>query len=170
MLEILKYTIPSLVLFLTVFYILHSYFEDQEKKRQMKSALKNRKLITPLRLQAYERVILFLERISVESLIMRVSEGGMTSKQLHANLLATIRAEFEHNLSQQIYISDEAWEIVKSARVNTIKIISLSAEKIPDEAPYLQLSTKILQAVMEMDKTPTSVAIDFIKKEVQKLF
>jgi hypothetical protein len=170
MLEILKYTIPSLVLFLTVFYILHSYFEDQEKKRQMKATLKNRKLMTPLRLQAYERIILFLERISVDSLIMRISQGGMTSKQLQSDLLATVRAEFEHNLSQQIYISDEAWEIVKSARVNTVKIISLCADKVPGDTPYIQLSTKILETVMEMEHTPTAIAIDFLKKEVQKLF
>ena len=170
MLEILKYTIPSIVLFLTVFYILHSYFEDQEKKRQVKTALKNRKLITPLRLQAYERVILFLERISVDSLIMRMSQGGMTSKQLQSDMLATVRAEFEHNLSQQLYVSDEAWEMVKNARVNTIKIISLIADKVPGDTPYMVLSTKLLETVMEMDKTPTALAIDFLKKEVQKLF
>jgi hypothetical protein len=170
MLEILKYTIPSLVLFLTVFYILHSYFEDQERKRQSKSAFKNRELITPLRLQAYERIVLFLERISVESLILRISEVGMTSKQLHSDLLATIRAEYEHNLSQQLYISDKAWETIKSARSNTIKIITLCAEKTPGDAPYTQLSTKILEMIMEMDETPTSTAINFLKKEVQLLF
>ncbi len=170
MLEILKYTIPSVVLFLTVFYILHSYFEDQEKKRQIKSALKNRKLITPLRLQAYERVILFLERISLDSLILRISEPGMSSKQLHSGLLTTVRAEFEHNLSQQLYMSDEAWEIVKNARSNIIKIISLSADSVPADAPYSILSTKIMESIMEMDKTPTSAAIEFLKKEVQKLF
>ena len=170
MLEILKYTIPSLVLFLTVYYIIHSYFEDQERKRHMKASLKNKNLITPLRLQAYERVILYLERISLDSLILRISEAGMTSKQLHSGLLSTVRAEFEHNLSQQLYISDEAWEIVKNARSNTIKIISLSADKIPGDAPYINLSTKIMESLMELDKTPTATAIEYLKKEVQKLF
>ncbi len=170
MLEILKYTIPSLVTFLTVFYILHSYFEDQEKIRQSKASLKNRKLITPLRLQAYERVILFLERISLDSLILRISETGMTSKQLHAGLLTTVRAEFDHNLSQQLYMSDEAWEIVKNAKSNTIKIISLAADKIQGEAPYINLSTKIMESLMELDKTPTAAAIEYLKKEVQRLF
>lgn len=170
MLEILKYIIPSLVVFLTVFYILHSYFEDLEKKRQYETSLKNRKLITPLRLQAYERVILFLERISPESLIMRISEAGMTGKQLQSGMLSTIRAEFEHNLSQQLYLSNEAWEMVKSARANTMKIINLAADKVPANAPYMQLSTVILEMIMEAEKTPSSIAIDFLKKEVQKLF
>lgn len=170
MLEILKYTIPSLVVFLTVFYIIHTYFEDLEKKRKYESALKNRKLITPIRLQAYERVILFLERISPESLIMRLSETGMTGKDLQSGMLTTIRAEFEHNLSQQLYVSNEAWEMVKSARANTMKIINLAADKIPGHVPYTHLSTLILETIMEAEKTPSSIAIDFMKKEVQKLF
>lgn len=170
MLEVLKYTVPSLVLFLTVFYIFHSYFEDMEKQRQVKTALKNRKLITPLRLQAYERVILLLERISPESLIMRISITGMTCKQLQTEMLSSIRAEFDHNLSQQLYISNEAWEQVKMARANTIKLINTCAEKIPGESLSVHLSTAILEEVMEMEKSPSATSIDFLKKEVQKLF
>lgn len=170
MLEILKYTVPALVVFLTVFYILHSYFEDQEKKRQLKTALKNRKLITPLRLQAYERVILFLERISPESLIMRTSAQGMSVKQFQTEMLASIRAEFDHNLSQQLYLSNEAWEQVKNARSNTVKLINIATENITSDLPYFHLSTKMLEMIMEAEKTPSSIAIEFLKKEVQKLF
>jgi hypothetical protein len=170
MLEVLKYTIPSLVIFAVVYYILHSYFEDQERKRSMKNALKNRKLITPLRLQAYERVILFLERISPESLIMRLTQTGMTTKELQNEMLVNIRAEFEHNLSQQLYVSNDAWERVKSARANTIKLINLTADRIPGNAPYMALSTKLLEKIMEEESTPSSVAIDYLKNEVQKLF
>jgi hypothetical protein len=170
MLDVLKYTIPSLVLFLTVFYILHSYFEDNEKKRQIKTVLKNRKLITPLRLQAYERIILLLERISPESLILRISITGMNSKQLQTEMLNSVRAEFEHNLSQQLYVSNEAWEMIKGARSNTLKLINMAADKVAPESPSIQLSTTILEMIMEMDKTPSANAIDFLKKEVQKLF
>lgn len=170
MLDVLKYTIPSLILFLTVFYILHSYFEDNEKKRQIKTALKNRKLITPLRLQAYERIVLLLERISPESLIMRVSVTGMTSKKLQTEMLSSVRAEFEHNLSQQLYVSNEAWEMIKSARSNTIRLINTVADKVPADSQSMHLSTNILEMVMEMEKTPSANAIDFLKKEVQKLF
>lgn len=170
MLEVLKYVLPSVVVFLTVFYIVHSYFEDQEQKRQVRTALKNRKLITPIRLQAYERVILFLERISPESLIIRISQPGMTSQQLQSEMLTSIRAEFEHNLSQQLYLSNEAWAMVKNARSNTVKLINLSADKIPGDRPYSQLSTAILERIMEEEQTPSSIAIDFLKKEVQKLF
>jgi hypothetical protein len=170
MLEVLKYTVPSLVVFLVVYYIIHSYFEDQERKRSMKSALKNRKIMTPLRLQAYERIILFLERISPESLILRIGQPGMTSKDLQTEMLTVIRAEFEHNLSQQLYLSNEAWEMVKSARSNTVKLINLMSEKVQGDAIYLTLSTAILEEIMEAECTPSSKAIDFLKNEVQKLF
>ena len=170
MLEILKYVVPSLVVFLTIFYILHSYFEDLERKRKFKTSLKNQKLITPLRLQAYERVILFLERISPESLIMRVSQSGMNSKQLQTEMLASVRAEFDHNLSQQLYLSNEAWEMVKNARSNTLRLINTASDQVPSDAPYIQLSTTILEMMMDMEKNPSSMAIDFLKEEVQKLF
>lgn len=170
LLDILKYTVPALVVFITVFSIVHSYFHDQEKKRQYKALLKNKELITPMRLQAYERILLFLERISPDSIIMRISEPGMTSKQLQTDLLVSIRAEFEHNISRQFYVSAEAWEYVKNARANTIKMINLAAEKIPSNAPYMQLSASILDISVQEEKTPTGLAIEFIKKEVQKLF
>ena len=168
--EVLKYTLPSLIVFLTSFYLIRSYFYDQEKKRKIKLLLKNKDLITPLRLQAYERIILFLERISPDSLIIRVSQPGMSAKQLQNDMIATIRAEYEHNLSQQIYLTNEAWNYVLAARANTIKLINMASEKVPAEAPYLQLSATLLDLSVQTEKTPTSIAIEFIKKEVQMMF
>jgi hypothetical protein len=169
-LEILKYTIPSFIVFLTVYFILHSYFNDQEKKRQFKSALKNKELITPIRFQAYERVILLLERISPDSLIMRVSQPGMTSRQLQSEMHASIRAEYEHNLSQQLYISPKAWETVKDARAGMIKMINTAAEKVAPDSAYIYLSKELLDMSVQEEAAPVPTALAFIKAEVQKLF
>ncbi len=92
------------------------------------------KTITPIKLQAYERIVLFLERISTESLIMRTVKPGMTAQQLHSALIANIRSEYEHNLSQQIYMSNEAWEMVKNAKGTVIRIINNIATKLPPTA------------------------------------
>jgi len=170
MFEVLKYILPSVIVFITTFYILHSYFEDQDKKRRVKTSLKNRKLITPIRLQAYERVILVLERINPEWLILRISQPGMNSQQLQSEMLVSIRAEFEHNLSQQLYLTNDAWNMIKNARSNTVKLINLASDKIPGDTPYHHLSSAILEMVMEAEQTPSSIAIDFLKKEVQTLF
>ena len=94
----------------------------------------------------------------------------MTSRQMQTELLSTIRAEFEHNLSQQIYVSSEAWELVKSAKSNIIKLINTAADNVDPESPAFNLSKAILESVMSLDKQPTAIAIDFIKKEAEKYF
>lgn len=168
--EILKYTIPSLIVFLTSYYVIRKFFENEESKRKYDMALANDKIITPLRLQAYERIILFLERISPESLIMRVNKSNMKSKELQTELLNNIRSEFEHNLSQQVYISQQAWEVTKNAKANMIKLINSVADGVDNHSPSLQLNQAILERVIDMKKSPTYDAIEFVKKEIQQVF
>ncbi|NSW94872.1 MAG: hypothetical protein HPY62_09235, partial [Bacteroidales bacterium] len=138
-------------------------------KRRQELILQSGRTVTPIRLQSYERIVLFLERISLESLLVRVSSPDMTVAQLHSALLTTIRSEFEHNLSQQIYMSPQAWEVVKNARSNMIKIINTEAEKLTTSATGMDFSRKLLERVMELDNEPTKVAIDFIKSEVSRI-
>jgi hypothetical protein len=169
-LEILKYLLPSLVVFATTVFLVKKYFDSEEKKRRLQLSLNNQSMITPLRLQAYERAILFLERISPENLIMRVNKSGFTVQQLQSELMHTIRSEFEHNLSQQIYISHGAWEMLKNARGRTIQMINTSAEKLQKDLPAIILSKAILESMVDEEKTPTADAIVFIKKEISLLF
>ncbi len=169
-LEILKYTLPALIVFFTAFFLI-KYQVDLEKRRlNANMAMKNQEIITPLRLQAYERVILLLERISPDSLIMRINKSGMTSKQLHTELLKAIRAEFDHNLSQQIYLSTKAWQIVKKARQDITKLINSTAIKVESQAPSMKLSQLILESVMESEKSSSADAIEYVKREIQQLF
>jgi hypothetical protein len=167
--DILKITIPSLVVFLTAYFLLKNMIANDQDKRRQEIILQNGRTILPIRLQAYERIILFLERISLESMLVRVSTPDMTSGLLHSALLTTIRSEFEHNLSQQIYMTPQAWEVVKNARSGIIRIINSEAEKMPAGSTGMALSKRLLEAVMEMDKEPTRVAIEFIKAEVGKI-
>src|SRR5664279_4852548 len=120
-LEILKYVLPALIVFMTTWLMMASFAEREKERNKMEIATKNQKLLTPIRLQSYERVVLFLERINPESLIIRISRQGMTCRQLQNEMISSIRAEYEHNLSQQVYISSQSWELVKSARSNLIK-------------------------------------------------
>lgn len=131
--------------------------------------LQNSRTVTPIKLQAYERIVLFLERISLESLLVRVSSPDMKASQLHSALLSTIRSEFEHNLSQQIYMSQQAWEIVRNARSNMIKIINSEVEKMPVNSTGMALSKQLLEKIMEMEKEPTRAAIDYIKGEIARM-
>jgi hypothetical protein len=167
--DILKITIPAAIVFLTAWILLRNMIRDDQDKRRQEIILQGARTITPLKLQAYERIVLFLERISMESLLVRVNTPEMSAPQLHTALLTTIRSEFEHNLSQQIYMSPQAWEVVKNARSNIIKTINSEAEKMPSGATGIDLSRQLLNRVMELEKEPTRVAIDFIKNEVARI-
>jgi hypothetical protein len=167
--DIIKITIPALIVFFTAWALLRNMIRNDQNIKRQEIILQNSKTVTPIRLQAYERIVLFLERISLESLLVRVSSPDMSARQLHSALLATIRSEFEHNLSQQIYMSAQAWEVVRNARSSTIKIINNEAEKMPENASGMVLSKQLLTKVMELEKEPTRVAVDFIKSEVAGL-
>lgn len=169
-LEILKYTLPAIIVLLASYLLIRLMIRNDAARRNQEILLQNQKTITPVRLQAYERAILLLERISLESLIMRVNKQGMTSKQLQSEMLSAIRAEFEHNLSQQIYMSPQAWEVIRNARINTVKLINTASGKIKPDSPSIELSTFLLEKVIEMEKPPTQVAIDFVKQEFGKLY
>lgn len=169
-LDILKYLLPSLVVLATTLYLAGKYFAGEEKKRRHQLALNNQNMITPLRLQAYERMVLFLERISPESLVVRLNRPGMTCLQLQNELLNAIRQEYEHNLAQQIYVSPDAWDMLRVARARTIQLINVSAEKVSKDSPSMDLSRAILESVVDQERTPASEAMAFIKKEIRELF
>jgi hypothetical protein len=168
-LDIIKIIIPALIVFLTAWILLRNMIRNDQDRRRQEIILQGARTVTPIKLQAYERIVLFLERISLESLLVRVSSPDMNVSQIQSALLTTIRSEFEHNLSQQIYMSPQAWEVVKNARSNTIKMINSEAEKMKGDAPGIELSRQLLTKVMELDKEPTRAAIDYIKGEVGRM-
>lgn len=170
LLEILKITIPSLVVFFTAYFTLKQLLKKESDIKKAEIVLQNKKIITPIRLQAYERIILFLERISPNSVIVRLQTPNMTVQQLHKEMLVLIRSEFEHNLSQQLYLSIDAWEMVRNAKEKTIKLVNLCLEDIDTNANALKLSQAIFEKLIEIDTSPTQEAINFIKKEISFLY
>jgi hypothetical protein len=167
--DILKITIPAVVVMLTAVILISKMLRNDQERRRNEIALLNSRTIVPIRLQAYERIILFLERTSMESLLLRTNKAGMSAAQMHSAILSTIRSEFEHNLSQQVYITPQAWEVVKNARSNTIKIVNTVAQELPETATSVDLSRGLLENVMELDKEPTQAAIEFVKGELPRL-
>ncbi len=169
-LEILKYTIPALIVLVTNWIIVHKMISNDQHRRKYELAYRNQQAITPIRLQAYERLTLLLERISPEALIMRISTPKMTAKKLHTELLNQIRAEFDHNVAQQIYVSPQVWELVRNARSNITQIINSTAKRINPDEPAFVLSKAILEDLMVQEKSPINIAMDLLKKEIRQLF
>ena len=163
--EFIQYTVPALLVFLSTFFVMWFFIKSEEKRRNHLLIIENKRITAPIRLQAYERLVLFLERISPESILVRVKRPGMTSQDLQKELLRTIRSEYEHNLSQQVYVSHDAWEVLVSAKENTIKLVNTSMFEIKPDMPAMELSKAILESMMVSNIHSARAAIEFIKKE-----
>lgn len=173
-----SYTWLDLVFFLAPvimigggFYLLiKNMFDRDYKIKLIEAKMSMQRDVIPLRLQAYERITVFLERISPNNLLYRVMDREMNVREFQAALLETIRQEFEHNISQQVYISSETWAVIRSAREDIIKIINTSAAELPGEIPAIELSKKILEKIMENEENPVLKALNYIKSEVSRFF
>jgi hypothetical protein len=170
LLEILKYTLPALIVFLTVLVMMRTWSKNEDKRRKTKFNHHISDEILPVRLQAYERSILLLERISPESMVMRLSRNDFTTRQLLQELLKSITTEFDHNIAQQTYMSTEAWEKMKAAKNQVINLINDTVKEVKPDAPGSTFAKKILERLTELKSPPTQVAIDFLKQEVKTLF
>lgn len=168
--DILILAIPIIGM-LVISYLLLKHYLDKEIAEKEKSitALKNKEYL-PLKMQAYERAILFLERIDPSNLIIRVHKNGMTSKTLHGELIKTIRDEYTHNMSQQIYISLKSWDELKKAKEETVQFINMAMNSISENGTTVDLSSKIFELIAQKDKTPTEKALRKIKIDFQKSF
>lgn len=144
-----------------------SFWENENKKREAEQKIENAKITIPLRIQAYERLVLLLERIKPESMLLRVMTPQMTAGLLHQELLITVRAEFEHNLSQQIYVSQESWNAVKLAKDSLVRLINEEASKIAAGAPATNLSEAILTQMITQQINPIQNALSILKKDAE---
>lgn len=160
---------PLIIVFLFVYYMLKSFFDQFEKQRKQELRVKFSEETLPLRLQAYERIILFLERVKPESMVMRIARPDMTTLDLQRALLQNIREEYEHNLSQQIYLSSEAWSMVVAARQSIIQLVSSSASDYKPDQPYMEYATDLLEEFASISDDPITLAIGFVQKEAKEM-
>jgi hypothetical protein len=176
--------VPTLIIAGLVLYIFHEYMRfvhERDKRLSANASHKapaskdvaaapNKDLISKLRLQAAERFVLFLERIEPGRLVMRTHQNGMSAKMLQNEMLKSIREEFDHNLSQQIYISENAWTLITGAKDEMVKFITATGEGMPADASSIDFSRKIFQAASKVEKLPGQVALDYLRKETNSLF
>ena len=168
-LEIIKVTTPALIVFLTVYYLMKEYFKKEYDLRLIDRKQEMRSSTLPLRLQAYERLTLFCERIKVENLINRLQGGNALSPELVKNaMIVAIQQEFEHNLSQQVYITASLWKIIKLAKDQTITNISQMADAAPATSTSHDFKLALLNYAAEAE-SPLDIALAAIRKEAEVL-
>ncbi len=168
LLELLKLLIPAFVVYLTVKSMFQKYNEHQVILQRGKQKEKFSEGLFPFKLQAYERMMLFLERISPDQQLRRIVQTGMTNGELQAHLLTAIRNEYEHNLSQQIYMSEDTWEVIKQVKNQLVHKINANAQSLQADGSALELSTALLSdealtQILGLGKTA-------IKTEISELF
>ncbi|WP_242927760.1 hypothetical protein [Pontibacter vulgaris] len=168
--DILKITLPALIVAAAMYYLVKKHFERDYKIRLLELRQKNVEVVVPIRLQAYERVVLLLERITPSNLLLRVSGSGHTASDYHRTLLAEIRNEFNHNMSQQVYMTDQAWQQVKHAREEVVNLINTSYQSLEDKSKGTDLAKRVLENVLTGEIDPTGRAINFLKQEIGQVF
>jgi len=168
--DILKIVLPAILVLLTAYLLIDKLLSNEIKRRNFELRKESLATLTPIRLRAYERLILVLERTTPAAMILNVAKPGMTNMDLHTELLAGIRQEFSHNLSQQIYVSNEIWTCIRSAQESLLRLVNTCASKCNPANTANELAERIIQVYNASDQTPTEVAIDLLKKEVRLYF
>lgn len=169
-LEIIKLTVPGLIVFATAYFVLKQYLDNQRVMKQIELKQNSQNTTTPLRLQAYERLSLFCERINLPSLMLRVRNNEINAGQFKSLLLLSIQQEYEYNITQQVYVSDQLWEIVKISRDDSVSTISLASEMVNNQADSMELAQAIISILEKRGVTAIDMALQAIKKEAAVLF
>lgn len=168
--KILEIILPALLVLLTAYLLLDKLLRNEEKKRNFEIFKNNVSIITPIRLRAYERLIILLERTAPNKLILNVLKPNMTNFDLQTELLNTIRQEFAHNLSQQIYVSNELWNYIQTAEESLLRLVNMCASQCNPADPANVLAEKIIEVYNASEHTPTEQAIEKLKAEVRSYF
>ncbi len=169
LLELIKITVPSLIVFLTVWFLMREYFQREYRLRLMDVQRKAGETTLPLRLQAYERMSIFTERISLPKLILRIRTEGMTAQDLQAALMITVEQEFDHNVSQQIYMSGELWLLLEMTKNEAIGLLAQAGKDLPDNATGQDFSNAVFRQLDEQGQVALRQCQIGLRKEVHLL-
>jgi len=169
--QLIFFMSPAMLVAISVYIVLQKMLKNDEMRQNFILKKASQQTTIAMRLQAYERLILFLERISPDSLVLRTHQQNLNNQDFHILLLSVIREEFEHNLSQQLYVGNDAWETVKAAKESIVMHINESAAKLSVENSSMELARLIVENyAQEGNANLISTAINMLKNEAKKIF
>jgi len=168
--EFIKILVPASVVLYAAYLLVRIFVQKELDLKRLEVRGKSIELVLPNRLQAYERMALFLERVSPQNLLVRLNISGMPSREFHQLLLSEIRNEYNHNVAQQVYISENVWNLIKNAKEDLILSINDAAGEMSMESTSLDLSRKIFEKSINKQVDPIAHALVELKKEIQQTF
>lgn len=170
LLDIAKYIIAGISTVCVAFYLVKPYLDRDEKIQllEFKKAVSNQTL--PLRLQAYERLVLLIERINPASMLIRLNGPAYSAHELYSMVVEDIRNEYQHNTTQQIYVSARAWSVIKRVKEDTLGIVNNAIKSLPENATGLELSKFILSSLSQLEDNPYDIGASLLRKDLEDLF
>ena len=170
LLDIVKYTISGIGVVWIAFYLVKPYLDKGERIQllEFKKMISGQTL--PLRLQAYERLVLFMERINPANMLIRLNATAYSAHDLYSLVIEEIRNEFQHNITQQIYVSSRCWAVVKHVKEDTLNIVNNAVKSLPENASGLELSKTILGYLSQLDDNPYDIGTSMLRKDLEELF
>lgn len=165
-LEIFKYLVPCIIVFGSTYYILKQQSDENVQRFKLELNRQHQSTLTPIKLQAYERLVLLLERISPQQLIQSNNNPDYSARMMKFAMLNSVQQEFNYNLSQQIYVSQQAWAFILVVKEKVNQMIIESFEELDETAMGTDLSRKMIDKLRIANEQPTQKAIDFLKAEV----
>jgi hypothetical protein len=168
--EFAKLLIPASVVLYAAFLLVRSFIQKEIELKKLEVRSRSIETVLPNRLQAYERMALFLERISPQNLLIRLNTSAMPSREFHQLLLSEIRSEYNHNVSQQIYMSEDLWNLIKGAKEDLTVIINEAATEMQPDSISLDLAKKIFEKSINKSIDPIGHALSELKREIQRTF
>lgn len=169
-LEILKYTLPALIVLIASYLIVQKFLVSELRRKQLALLHDTQNITIRMRLQAFERLALLMERVHPRQMVPRVYISGMTVSMLQQALVTTIRSEYEHNLSQQIYVSREVWESIKKAVEQEIGMIHQIAQRLSPDAPGKELNVHISEYLVNLEsQLPSEIALAILHDEARRV-
>jgi len=155
---------------IAIYYVLKNDIQRFFNLKTIELNKESRAHILPLRLQAHERLIIFVDRINPANLLVRLHQQGIGIGTLQAGILNEVRSEYQHNITQQLYVNSETWNVVRKLKDDSIAMINNAVQNIPADANGIELSKAILQHMASINENPYDLTIELIKKDIQKLF
>jgi hypothetical protein len=168
--DLAKVLLPAAIFLYGMYLIVRSFINRDIDVRKLEVRSRAIETILPNRLQAYERMCLFLERITPQNMLLRLNTPGISAHEFHRMLLDEIRNEYNHNVSQQIYMSEGVWNLVRNAKEDLVLMINEASQQMPAEATSIDLAKMIFQLAMDKKVDPMGHALSELKKEIQQTF
>ena len=169
-LDLVKIAVPALLVYLTARTLITRHLGALERVEAGRRAGAYAAEVLPMRLRAYERLSLFCERVALPSLLLRLQEPGQSAGALRLTLLLAVQQEYEHNISQQVYMSQALWDVIRQARDNALQAIEAVAAEVGEERPGPELARALLAEASASSSAGLALALAAIKKEVGLLY